>query len=61
MCLGQEDAADLAGPLRMSKSEELLQAAIDEAIARKPKGHDFAFGSCVQKPTLTRQMSLTGG
>ena len=61
MCLGQEDAADLAGPLRMSKSEELLQAAIDEAIARKPKGHDFAFGSCAQKPTLTRQMSLTGG
>jgi cyclic pyranopterin phosphate synthase len=61
MCLGQEDAADLAGPLRMNKSGDLLQAAIDEAIARKPKGHDFAFGSCAQKPQLTRQMSLTGG
>ncbi len=59
MCLGQEDAADLASPLRMSKSGELLQAAIGEAIARKPKGHDF--GSCAQKPRLTRQMSLTGG
>jgi GTP 3',8-cyclase len=61
MCLGQEDAADLANPLRISKSGELLQAAIDEAIARKPKGHDFAFGSCAQKPRLARQMSLTGG
>ena len=61
MCLGQEDAADLAGPLRMSKSVELLQAAIDEAIARKPRGYDFAFGSCAQNSALTRQMSLTGG
>ena len=41
MCLGQEDAADLRAPLRASESDELLDAAIDEAIARKPKGHDF--------------------
>ena len=41
MCLGQEDAADLRAPLRASEGDELLQAAIDEAIARKPKGHDF--------------------
>ena len=61
MCLGQENAVDLAGPLRMSTSEELLHAAIDEAMARKPKGHDFAFGSYEQKPRLARRMSLTGG
>ena len=41
MCLGQEDAADLRAPLRASESNDLLNAAIDEAIARKPKGHDF--------------------
>ena len=41
MCLGQEDAADLRGPLRASEANDLLYAAIDEAIARKPKGHDF--------------------
>ena len=41
MCLGQEDAADLRAPLRASEGDELLQAAIDEAISRKPKGHDF--------------------
>jgi len=41
MCLGQDDAADLRAPLRRSESDELLDAAIAEAIARKPKGHDF--------------------
>ena len=41
MCLGQEDAADLRAPLRASESDELLDQAITEAIARKPKGHDF--------------------
>ncbi|MDT8329036.1 MAG: GTP 3',8-cyclase MoaA, partial [Roseovarius sp.] len=39
MCLGQEDAADLRRPLRASESDEALQAAIDEAMTRKPKGH----------------------
>ena len=41
MCLGQEDAADLRTPLRASRGNELLHASIEEAIARKPKGHDF--------------------
>jgi molybdenum cofactor biosynthesis enzyme MoaA len=41
MCLGQEDAADLRAPLRASEGNDLLSAAIDEAIGRKPKGHDF--------------------
>jgi hypothetical protein len=41
MCLGQDDAADLRAPLRASEGNELLSAAIDEAIGRKPKGHDF--------------------
>jgi cyclic pyranopterin phosphate synthase len=60
MCLGQEDAADLKSPLRASKSDELLHAAIDEAIARKPKGHGFVIdrGSA---PSVSRYMSTTGG
>ncbi len=41
MCLGQDDAADLRGPLRASASDARLDEAIDLAIARKPKGHDF--------------------
>jgi cyclic pyranopterin phosphate synthase len=60
MCLGQEDAADLRAPLRASQDDALLDAAIDEAIARKPRGHDFVIGRD-QKPSVARPMSLTGG
>jgi len=61
MCLGQEDAADLRKPLRASESDELLFDAIDEAIARKPKGHDFIIDRRHQRPALPRHMSVTGG
>jgi cyclic pyranopterin phosphate synthase len=61
MCLGQEDAADLRAPLRASEGNELLHAAIDAAIARKPKGHDFIIDRRHQGPALTRHMSVTGG
>jgi cyclic pyranopterin phosphate synthase len=60
LCLGQEDAADLRAPMRASPSDELLHAAIDEAIARKPRGHDFVIGRG-EKPSISRHMSLTGG
>ena len=60
MCLGLEDAADLRAPLRASQDDALLHATIDEAIARKPKGHDFVIGRD-QKPSVARTMSLTGG
>src|SRR5262245_23093255 len=61
MCLGQNDAADLRNPLRASESDAPLQAAIDEAITRKPKGHDFVIDRRHQKPALQRHMSITGG
>ena len=61
MCLGQEDAADLRKPLRASEGNELLFAAIDEAISRKPKGHDFIIDRRHQRPALARHMSVTGG
>jgi cyclic pyranopterin phosphate synthase len=61
MCLGQEDAADLRAPLRASESDDLLSAAIDEAISRKPKGHDFIIDRRHNKPALSRHMSVTGG
>ena len=61
MCLGQEDAADLREPLRASEGNDLLFAAIDEAIARKPKGHDFIIDRRHQRPALARHMSVTGG
>jgi cyclic pyranopterin phosphate synthase len=61
MCLGQEDAADLRAPLRASESDALLHAAIDEAISRKPKGHDFVIDRRHQRPAVGRHMSVTGG
>ncbi len=62
MCLGQDDAADLRAPLRASPNDDaLLHAAIDEAIGRKPKGHDFVIDRRSQKPAVSRHMSVTGG
>ena len=61
MCLGQEDAADLREPLRRSEGDELLLAAIDEAIGRKPKGHDFVIDRSGRAPAVGRHMSVTGG
>lgn len=60
MCLGQDDAADLRAPLRASEGDHLLEAAIDAAIARKPKGHDFIIGPGA-RPAVARHMSVTGG
>ena len=61
MCLGQNDAADLRAPLRASEGNELLSRAIDEAISRKPKGHDFVIDRRTKAPAVTRHMSVTGG
>ncbi len=61
MCLGQDDAADLRKPLRASSDDAVLDAAIDEAISRKPKGHDFIIDRRHNRPAVARQMSLTGG
>src|SRR4029079_18280937 len=61
MCLGQNDAADLRKPLRASESNELLYSAIEEAITRKPKGHDLLIDRRHLKPALPRHMSMTGG
>jgi GTP 3',8-cyclase len=61
MCLGQEDAADLRSVLRASEGNGLLYDAIDEAITRKPKGHDFVIDRRHRRPALARHMSVTGG
>jgi GTP 3',8-cyclase len=61
MCLGQDDAADLRTPLRASPDDAVIDAAIDEAITRKPKGHDFIIDRRHNRPAVARQMSLTGG
>ena len=61
MCLGQDDAADLRTPLRASEGDDLVDAAIIEAIARKPKGHDFVIDRNNGDPAVARHMNVTGG
>ncbi|MEP2981532.1 MAG: GTP 3',8-cyclase MoaA [Lentilitoribacter sp.] len=61
LCLGQDDAADLRAPLRASTDNKLTADAIDEAITRKPKGHDFIIDRTHNKPAVSRHMSVTGG
>jgi GTP 3',8-cyclase len=61
MCLGHADAADLRTPMRASEGNDLLKAAIREAIARKPKSHDFIIDRTNRRPAVARHMSVTGG
>ncbi|HEY0421348.1 MAG TPA: GTP 3',8-cyclase MoaA [Acetobacteraceae bacterium] len=61
MCLGQDDAADFRRILRAGASDSELEAAIEAAIARKPKGHDFIIDRRTTRPSVARHMSVTGG
>ena len=60
MCLGQDDKADLATAFRAG-GEAGLEAAIIEAIGRKPKGHDFVISRRVPSVAVGRHMNVTGG
>lgn len=62
MCLGQEDMADLRPALRNHPDDSShLRAAIREAIAHKPKGHDFDYSRQSVDGRVSRHMSHTGG
>ena len=61
MCLGQDDVADLRSVVRASPDDASLDAALTEAIARKPKGHDFVIDRRAAAPAVRRHMSVTGG
>lgn len=60
LCLGQSGSADLRTPLRLSRDDNLLRAALEEAISRKPEGREFVIGR--QKTASEgRRMNITGG
>ncbi len=58
MCLGQDDDADLRHVLRTGGD---LDAALTEAMTRKPKAHDFRIETPGAAPAVSRHMSMTGG
>lgn len=61
MCLGQDAAVDLRGPLRAEAGDGAVHAAIDRAVAAKPKAHDFLLPVAGAAPAVRRHMSVTGG
>jgi len=62
MCLGQEDSAEFRELLRdPSVDDDDVRQAIRDAIARKPKGHDFVIDRRTRRPAVARHMSVTGG
>jgi cyclic pyranopterin phosphate synthase len=61
MCLGQDDQADLRAPMREDATDASLNAAIREALGRKPRGHDFHIERRGEAPAVRRPMSTTGG
>jgi len=61
MCLGQDDDKDLRAVMRSGASDAEIQAAIREAISRKPKGHDFDYSRQKVGGQVARHMSVTGG
>ncbi|MBS1182174.1 MAG: molybdenum cofactor biosynthesis protein [Proteobacteria bacterium] len=59
-CLGEHGGTDLRQALRSSESDDSLDEAIDRAILRKPRGHDFEIRRH-SEPALERPMSVLGG
>ena len=59
LCLGNDADADLRGPLRSAGDDDALDAAIAEAMTRKPERHSFDHGQ--KAPAVARHMSMTGG
>jgi cyclic pyranopterin phosphate synthase len=60
LCLGQEDRVDLRKAVREG-GPGALDAALDHAMAIKPKGHDFVIDRAHAAPALARHMNVTGG
>ncbi len=57
LCLGQHDRLEMRPLLRQGASDDVLKAAIIEAIQRKPERHEFD----TRPEQVVRIMSLTGG
>lgn len=57
-CLGQDQKVELREILRAGGAAQ-VNAALDELIAGKPRGHDFRIDAAV--PAVERHMNLTGG
>jgi cyclic pyranopterin phosphate synthase len=61
-CLGQEGMVDLRRVLRDNPvADAPVITALHDAVALKPKGHDFDYSRQTVQGQMTRHMSHTGG
>ncbi|MEO6113483.1 MAG: GTP 3',8-cyclase MoaA [Sphingomicrobium sp.] len=60
LCLGQDARVDLRAILRSTEDDTALDAAIAQAMHRKPRAHDFLIASAATRG-VARHMSVTGG
>ncbi|MCG3202835.1 MAG: GTP 3',8-cyclase [Gammaproteobacteria bacterium] len=59
LCLGQEHSVDLKRVVRANPGDlESLKQAIRDAMAIKPRGHEFDLAA---RPVIIRHMNVTGG
>ena len=60
-CLGGGERVDLRTALRSNDPDAQLAAALDQAMAIKPRRHHFRIEQRGEAPAQPRHMSLTGG
>ncbi len=61
LCLGQDNNYDLRKIIRQSDDDAILQQAIRDAVALKPRGHDFDYVRGQKPVAIARHMNSTGG
>jgi cyclic pyranopterin phosphate synthase len=61
LCLGQSASADLRAVVRASADDGALDRAIRDAVAAKPRGHDFVIDRGSDARPVDRHMNVTGG
>lgn len=61
MCLGQSDSVDLRAALRSDRPDAALDAALSQAMIKKPERHTFNIEARGAAPSVVRHMSVTGG
>ncbi len=64
LCLGQNEDADLRAVVRGAAPEDVdaaLEKAIRQAVAHKPRGHEFAISASEVQGQMPRTMNVTGG
>lgn len=61
LCLGHDVSIDFRALMRDGADDAALERALEKALTRKPKAHDFSISDPHAPPAVARHMSVTGG